>query len=202
MSSNPGKSLVLSKYQFKKELQDTKNSQENVLNSLLLNTENKHVDALTEDQYLETLNDLENNDLESTLQTTLHLLDLEYNKLLKIQETSERDLKKLKDKLSQEIKQQRLNYTQSLLSNGDNHVDNILAEEGILKAEKNLELKVEHAQLSLQVDRLKQSLRPYENIPDSLELAEEKVRELEAELKSLELQISSAYSNTSMNNSM
>ncbi|KAL1456375.1 hypothetical protein WDU94_001106 [Cyamophila willieti] len=202
MSSKLGKSSFLSKNQFKKDLHETNKSQENVQTRLQLNTENRHVDSLTEDQYLETLNNLDNNDLESTLQNTLSLLNLEYNKLLKIQENSERNLEKLKDNLSQEIKQQRLNYTQSLLSNGDNHADTILAEEGILKAEKNLKLKLEHKQLSQQVDSLRQKVRPYDNIPDSLELAVEKTRELEAELKSLELQISSAYSNMSMNDSM
>lgn len=45
-------------------------------------------------------------------------------------------------------------------------------------------------------------MRPYEQIPDSVEGAYARVKELEAELKSVENQIASAYSSTALNDSM
>ncbi|KAI5736096.1 hypothetical protein M8J77_026550 [Diaphorina citri] len=202
MSSNMSKASFLSKNNFRKSLQQTNVSQENVLSRLQANTNSKHVDSLIEDKYSETLNNLDSNALENTLQNTLHLLNIEYNKLMKVQETTQRDLENLRTVLSQEIKQQRLNYTQSLLANGDNHTVNPVSEQAVLKAQKSIALKLEYSNLTKYLDNLKHSLRPYEDIPPTMEEAQAKVKELEKELKRLELEISSAYCDTSLNESL
>lgn len=202
MSSKIRKPSLMSKSQFRKKLQDTSVSQENILNILEANNENKKIDSLIDNKHSKTLNNLDNNELENKLQSTLHLLDVEYNKLVKVHESTQRDLEKLKTILAEEIKQQQLSYTQSLLSNADSHSAKTIPEEAVIKAQRSIELKLKHSHLTKHLLSLKETMRPYEQIPDSVEGAYARVKELEAELKSVENQIASAYSSTALNDSM
>lgn len=188
------------KNQFKKKLEDTSVSQEDVLNKLQVNTA-KHIINSFIDKYSETLNNLENNELENTLQTTMEMLEEEYIRLVKIQQSSQRDLERLKKVLSDETKKQQLYFTQTLLSSSDNRSMNSIPEEAVSKAQRTIELKITLLNLNEHLASLKASLQPYEHIPDDMEEACAKVKELERKIRDIDEQVLSKFSNTSLNDS-